>query len=201
MPVSVLYKDLRQRIATLKTHFLDFQQNDSALPINQDKIRAFKLLVHAEIESYIENAVLKVWNECDTRWRVSRRIISPLAFLIMFSASRFEANDSQLNRNDRIEQILKSFKQLIADNNGIKRKNILRLVVPLGVDYSSIDQTWLATIESYGGSRGQVAHASYSVQHQLDRNNELSNLSLVLKGIYKMDIKLQKTISSRRRPF
>jgi hypothetical protein len=201
MPVSVLYKDLKKRISTLKKHFLAFQPSDSHLPINQDKLRAFKLLAHAEIESYIENTVLNVWTECEAEWRSNRKVIAPLAFLILFSTSKFEANEHQLERNERISKILTSFKNLIGNNNGIKRKNILSLVIPLGVDYSRIDETWLATIDSYGGSRGLVAHNTFSVQHQLDRNDELSDLSLVLKGISKMDIILQKIRLSRRKPF
>lgn len=148
-------------------------------------------MVHAEIESYIENAVLEVWNKCNTEWDTNKRQITPLKFLIMFPTSKFEANDQQLTKNTRITQILTSFKTLITNNNGIRKKNILQLVVPLGVDYSSLDQTWLATIDSYGSSRGDVAHNTFSVQKQLDKNNELNNLALVLKGIKKMDIKLQ----------
>lgn len=201
MPVSILYKKLRKRILTLKKQFLDFQSSDSSLPQNQDKLRAFKLLIHAEIESYIEDAVLEVWNKCDTAWKTHKIVITPLAFLIMFSSSKFEANEQQLTKESRINQILTSFKTSITGNNGIRKKNILQLVVPLGIGYSRIDQTWLATIDSYGSSRGYVAHKSFSVQQQLDRNDELNNLDLVLKGIKKMDIKLQKIISSRSRPF
>lgn len=199
MPVSVLYKKLKQRISILKKQFLKFQPSDSSE--NQDKLRAFKLLVHAEIESYIENAVLEVWSKCDTEWKTNKKVITPLKFLIMFSTSRFEANDQQLTKNTRIDQILTSFKTSINNNNGIKKKNILQLVVPLGIDYSSIDPTWLSTIDSYGSSRGDVAHNSFSVQKQLDKKDELNNLDFVLKGIKKMDIKLQKISSNRRRSF
>ncbi|MGO9138348.1 MAG: HEPN domain-containing protein [Syntrophales bacterium] len=201
MPVSVLYKNLRKRILKLRKQLLDFQPGDSYLPKNQDELRAFKLLVHAEIESYIENAVLEVWNKCNNEWKTNKRVITPLAFLIMYSPSKFEANDQQLTKETRIAQILTSFKASITNNNGIKKRNILQLVVPLGIGYLNIDQTWLATIDSYGSSRGDVAHNSFSVQQQLDRNDELKNLDLVLKGIKKMDIKLQKISSSRRRPF
>jgi hypothetical protein len=45
MPVSILYKNLRKRILTLKKQFLDFQPTDSVLPENQDQLRAFKLFL------------------------------------------------------------------------------------------------------------------------------------------------------------
>lgn len=201
MPVSAGYKDLKKRISVLRKQFLDFKPSDSPILQNQDKLRAFKLLVHAEIEAYIENAALAVWNKCDTEWRNRKRVIAPLAFLIMFSSSKFEGHEKQLLKNDRIEQALISFKTVIKNNNGIKKKNILQLLVPFGVDYLSIDQTWLSTIDSYGSSRGAVAHNSFAVQKQLDKNDELNNLAFVLRGISRMDIKLQKICSSRRMPF
>lgn len=173
---------------------MGFNPSASLLLQNQDKLRAFKLLVHAEIESYIETAVLEVWNKCDSEWKNNKTVVPSLAFLIMFSNSKFEANEKQLTTSTRIEQILTSFKTVITNNHGIKRENILRLVVPLGVDYSSIDQTWLSTIESYGSTRGDVAHKSFAVQQPLDKNNELKNLGFVLKGLSKIDLKIQKQV-------
>jgi hypothetical protein len=201
MPASILYQNLIKRESILKTQFLDFQTSESSLPKNQDKLRAFKLLVHAEIESYLENAVLEVWSKCDAEWKKRKKVIAPLKFLIMFSASKFEGNDQQLTKDTRITQVLNAFQNIISYNNGIKKKNILQLVIPLGVDYSSIDQTWLTTIDSYGSSRGQVAHNSFSIQQQLDRSVELENLLLVLNGIKEIDTVIQGLISSRRRPF
>jgi hypothetical protein len=203
MPVSVLYKNLKKRISSLKKQFLSFNPSDSLLPQNQDNLRAFKLLVHTEIESYIENSVLAIWNKCENEWKTNKRVITPLVFLVMFSTSRFEADDKNnkpLTKDARISQILMSFKSVINDNNGIKKKNILKLVIPFGVDYSHIDQTWLSTIDSYGSSRGEVAHKSFAVQQPLDKNNELKNLDFVLKGLSKIDLKIQKTSSTRRRP-
>lgn len=201
MPVSILYKNLKKRILTLKKQFLNFQPSDSILPENQDQLRAFKLLVHAEIESYIENSVQEVLNKCINEWETKKRVNPPLLFLIMFSSSKFEANNQYLTREKRINQILTSFKSVISSNNGIKERNILKLIIPLGINYSRLDDTWLTTIDSYGSSRGEVAHNSFSVQRQLDKNSELNNLNLVLTGIKKIDIKLQKVNLSKKKPF
>lgn len=75
MPVSILYKNLKKRILTLKKQFLNFQPSDSILPENQDQLRAFKLLVHAEIESYIENSVQEVLNKCINEWETKKELI------------------------------------------------------------------------------------------------------------------------------
>ena len=201
MPVSILYKNLRKRVLTLKKQFLNFQPAESVLPENQDQLRAFKLLVHAEIESYIEKSVLEVLNKCINEWKTKKRVTVPLPFLIMFSSSKFEANEKQLTKENRINQILESFKSVVSSNNGIKEKNILKLIVPLGINYSSIDDTRLTTIDSYGHSRGEVAHNSLSAKKQLDKNSELNDLHLVLTGIKKIDIRLQKISSCKKKPF
>jgi hypothetical protein len=201
MPPSSLYEKLDKRVLILEKQLLSFHTNKSLLPRNQDKLRAFKLLVHAEIESFIENVVLTVWTKCDTEWKNNKKVAPSLRFLTLFSTSKYDANDNQVSRDDRITQILGSFKKAISNNNGIKRKNILQLIVPLGIEYSVIDQTWLATIDSYGSSRGQVAHNSYSTLHPLDRDVELKNLNLVLKGIRVIDNKINSLLTSRRKPF
>jgi hypothetical protein len=201
MQVSALYKNLEKRRKGLEKQFCGFDQIDSALPKNQDDLRSFKLLVHAEIESYIESAVLKVWEKCNAEWTNNKKVIGTLSFLILFATSKFEANEKQLEINDRIDQILESFKKTINNNHGIKKENILKLVIPIGVDYASIDATWLTTIDSYGSSRGEVAHKSCAVQKQLDKNDELKTLKLVFNGLKEIDIKIQKLYSIRRKPF
>lgn len=201
MPVSLLYKNLRKRLSVLKTQFLDFDSDDSPFPQNQDKLRAFKLLAHAEIESYIEDAALDIWKECHNEWINNKRVLPSLVFLIMYSFSKFEANEEQLREDKRITQILNSYKKWVSNNNGIRRRNILQLLMPLGIKYTDIDSTWLSTIDSYGSSRGSVAHNSFAVQQQLDKKDEFNNLDLVLKGIKKLDLRLQTLSTNLRKPF
>ena len=86
----------------------------------------------AAIYELIGNQSRPIFPEADKM----RILPSPLLERV---TTKFEANEHQLVRNERIGQILKSFKNIIANNNGIKRKNILSLVIPLGVDYSKID--------------------------------------------------------------
>jgi len=201
MPVSLLYKNLRKRLSVLKKQFLDFNSDNSPSSQNQDKLRAFKLLAHAEIESYIEDAALDIWKGCKSEWTNNKRFLPSLVFLIMYSSSKFEANEHQLIVDERIEQILNTYQNVVSKNNGIMRKNILQLFMPLGIKYADIDSTWLSTINSYGSSRGNVAHTSFAVQQQLDMKDELNNLDLVLKGIKKLDLRLQTLSTNLRKPF
>ena len=153
------------------------------------------------IESYIECVVLDIWKKCHSEWTNNKRVLPSLAFLIMYSSSKFEANDHQLIVDMRIEQILKAYQTLVSNNNGIMRKNILQLLMPLGIKYADIDSTWLLTINSYGSSRGHVAHTSFAVQQQLDKNDELNDLDLVLRGISKLDLRLHNLSTKLSMPF
>ena len=45
-------------------------------------------------------------------------------------------------------------------NHGIKEKNILGLLLPIRLSMSDINQTWLATIDSFGSDQGNTAHRS-----------------------------------------
>lgn len=201
MPLSPDYKKLKVRIGELEKRFLKFEQIDSSKPENQDKLRAFKLLIHAEIESYIENVVLEIWNQCSDDWKNRKKVLPSLAFLIMYSSSRFEANEKQITKDDRIAQILNSYENIVKDNHGIMRKNILKLVIPLGLKYDDLDETWLTIIDSYGNYRGLVAHKSSSAQIQIDKENESNTIKLILKGLKKLDLKLQRLNATLKMPF
>ena len=46
------------------------------------------------------------------------------------------------------------------ENHGIKEKNILGLLLPVGVLETDLDPVWMGTMSSFGASRGVVAHTS-----------------------------------------
>jgi len=173
MPESDLFKDLQKRVEFLKHGFLNYDSIDSPLPANQDKLKSFKLLVHAEIESYFENMVNNVISFNKAQWK-KKKITASLSYLILFSSAKFEGEKEIVNLSikNRIDKIISSYESLIFQNNGIREKNLMKLLVPLGIDFQTLDQTWLSTIDSYGASRGKIAHNSYSVQAQMDKTSE-----------------------------
>jgi hypothetical protein len=74
---SQYYKILVKRNKQLCKHFLD--KNVIAFPetqLSQDKLRAYRLLVHAEIESYLETiADNKVKKSLDN-WEKNQKLVS-----------------------------------------------------------------------------------------------------------------------------
>lgn len=203
MPGSVLLKDLQKRVDSLKQGLLNFESTDSLIPENQDKLKSFKILVHAEIEYYIENMVREVLSFIEKQWREKKKIHPSLLYLILFSSAKFEGEKvlADLTNENRINKIIISFKDRIFNNNGIKEKDLMKLLVPLGINFKELDSTWLSTIDSYCKSRGDIAHQSYSVYAQLDRDTEKKNVDHIIEGIKKLDIKLQDLRNLEKRPF
>ncbi|WP_294283646.1 hypothetical protein [uncultured Chryseobacterium sp.] len=76
----------------------------------------------------------------------------------------------------------------------MKESNILKVLLPLGIELSQIDTTWLNTMDSFGVTRGLFAHASNRVHIAVDRNTilnlikiqilpELSNIDNLVKQL------------------
>lgn len=197
MPQSTLLRNMRARIVTLRQDMLSFPSSDSLAQVNQDRLRSFKLLVHAELEWYIEEAARTVLSHCRSEWTISQRICPSLSCMILYQVPKFP--DRPRTIREQITSVLNSYEKAINNNNGIKEANLMRIVVPLGIGASSLDTTWLSTIDSYGQSRGEVAHTSYVVHRALDRNTELQNLRWVLRGLGEFDRKVQKLLVRRKK--
>ncbi len=60
--------------------------------------------------------------------------------------------------------------------------NILRMLLPLGIQTPDIDPARLSTIDSFGNSRGETAHTSMKIQTQPDPQAELRTVSDVVTG-------------------
>lgn len=88
-----------------------------------------------------------------------------------------------------------SFHNIIEQNHGIKEKNILSLLLPIGIDPDEIDAAWLSGMDSFGAERGLVAHGSQSVyrtQQLPDPESEYNKVILLLSGIRLIDEALNR---------
>lgn len=80
------------------------------------------------------------------------------------------------------------YQNRIKQNNGIKEDNLKKLVLPLGVDWTGIHPGWVADMNSFGSSRGDVAHQTVGVQKAINPQDDynLVNGSL-LPGLAQLD--------------
>lgn len=137
-----------------------------------DAMSAFRLLVHAEIERFIESLVE------DALTRFTQKINS-----WKISGCNSQLVDSLVAYVDR--ELRKSVKA----NNGVKSKNILEMLKPIGLNGTSLDNVWLQTMNTYGEVRGGHAHNSRRAVTPIDPQTE-QNLVFVqiLPELQKLEI-------------
>lgn len=82
-------------------------------------------------------------------------------------------------------------------NHGIKRDNILQMLLPIGVVESDIDLVWLVTIDGFGAKRGITAHKA-AVAHVIDPQDDFKTIEQIVTGIKDLDLILNKVKSKIR---
>jgi len=181
-------KELRSTLIT-KTVISNFTSKTS-----QYRLRAYRLLSHAEIESYIENIILYKVSIEKVKLQQAKQISNCIACIMAYNKTEFPNISSHLaeisNRNDiifRTSAIIYTFESQVKRNNGIKEENIIPLLVPLGIDYQSLSQTLLNTMSSFGQNRGSTAHNSSKVQHLINPNDEISMVNQIIQDLQLVD--------------
>lgn len=109
----------------------------------QDSIRAFVLLCHAEIECFIED------------WAQILLDALLLELLNLKAGSLFARSHAA--------KVTSSLHHTISINHGIKMDNILKMFEPLGLveaDFDAIDSKFLTQMNAFGSRRGESAHSS-----------------------------------------
>ena len=210
MIVSARYNELRARVAELRRHLLpgQFLPTGDYTDRQMDRARGYRILVHAEIESYLEDVVKEVITDSIRIWKDDRK---PSSLLISFLASYhsgWNVNDeisnqeiiqmakSRKNIKDSVNEIIDSaqrqFSVIISANHGVREKNFKTLILPTGVDIEELDQTWLTNLDNFGSLRGQVAHNAKRTTDQINPKDEYNNVTALLKGLKDLDILLLK---------
>jgi hypothetical protein len=189
MSQSLWFKRLVKRVGALQQELIpptkpfgDYDQRE------QDLIRAYRLLVHAECEYYLEQITLKVAHRAARSYDKSGRPNKVLRALHQsFCRERILSKTVDLYKAALI-----SFQDAVRHNHGLKEANLCRLILPLGAPDNWLDRTWLSTMSTFGTSRGEVAHTSASVARVPDPVTEVDLVRKVLAGIAMVDERLRK---------
>lgn len=172
-----------------------------------DRARGYRLLVHAEIESYLEDISKDVVTNAIRDWK---RTGKPSYVLVAFLASYHSSwNLGDIMKNEEIIQISKSrknirdsvndvidiaqrqFIQKIMDNHGVKERNLKTLILPVGIDISKLDSTWLTNLDNFGGLRGEVAHMTKRATTQINPQDEYNTVKALLVGLEDLDRRIK----------
>lgn len=158
-----------------------------------DLIRAYVILAHAEIEAYFEDVAKEKAQKSLQKWRGSRKKSNCLLSIVSFMSHELKW-EKGASLEYRVNRTTSHYINLLDENNGVKRKNLLSILLPLSIQEDQLDPTWLIVMDNFGGRRGDFAHSSHSVQTQIDMSTEknrinnqilpiIKDIDLIIKGI------------------
>jgi hypothetical protein len=178
MPKSCAhFKLLHDRVDILSQKFIDDQlAAEIADPItfqpDLDRLAAYRLLVHAEIEDFMEakakESLLNIRNRMSgtAPWlRLSPELL-PLA-IVLKKALPSQEHLEVSKFSDYVDELISGAMAAISENNGVKSNSFLLLSICAGKTVDEIDQALSASLNSYGKARGDVAHKSVIHSHSL----------------------------------
>lgn len=211
---SVQYRALCKELQGLRHHLLPktFEPTGQYPDRIYTRTFAYQVLTHAEFEYYFERRVEEIYRTSIGRFRTTRHTNKVLACLLAFSGlnndappeSKSPVQQNQQNRWDekvkidkRATRAANAFYKAIQDNHGIKEKNLLKLLLPIGIEVDELDDVWLASMNSFGELRGSIAHSSNSHNRtaQLpDPQIALTTVTDLAEGIKPLDELLNKLL-------
>lgn len=204
MARSARYRALLPRLTELRRHLLPVRF-DPTLPYSNrqvDRIRGYRLLAHAEFEACIEDLVRSTVDAAWTGWQMDGKPRTALIALVAYYEGDLggppdtltpaqQSKKALVHLADRIDKARNyHVNQVVRRNDGIRERNLLALLLPVGVLERDLDKTWLATIDSFGGLRGDTAHQSGRAQQLPDPQQELQSVQAIAVGLGKLDLRL-----------
>lgn len=191
MPQTDHFYHLEHRKAELKKALLpkSVSPTGNYRRSTYEKVSAYILLIHAEIEYYLEGLARDIAKKSYLDWIHNSKTNVTLVSLVAFSSCSFKSiPESATNLDEdlkyRIRKAHSVYNEYIrTKNHGIKEKNILELFLPIGVEISQIDNSLLIALENFGRERGQIAHTTRAQQplSPTDAENEVNQLLALLK--------------------
>lgn len=166
----VHFEYLQKRIDALKAKFVQAQlEEENREPLSYipdtDSLAAFRLLAHAEIEDYLERKATQGLSRIEYDFSGGRKAIRECIDILVVALTLIDT----LKQMPRLEsphwesdvaRTIKHARDSVRENNGIKEYSFARLAVFAGKMPDEIDNALVASLTSYGSSRGDVAHQS-----------------------------------------
>jgi len=133
-----------------------------------DAIRAYYLLAHAEIETYIEDCLSAIVNKSYNAWKSSGTSDAVLLALVIYYHPAVPSGDPEKNKRalkDGVQGIIERCKQAfdgeLRNNHGVKSQHIEKMLKICGFDLDA-NSALLPSLGSFSSIRGEYAHNSKS---------------------------------------
>lgn len=175
--LSVDFKELESRHRQLRRKFLAREcQAERNAPLaftpDLDRLAAFQLLFHAEVEDYLEQKARQHIDAVSRDMKANTRVVDRLDWYAL--ACHFEISLPVAVPHDRTAfqakatEIIQKGSKFVKDNNGIKAGSFAVLSLLAGKRVFELDDSLAAQLTSYGSARGDVAHQSVKRVRNID---------------------------------
>lgn len=198
MAASAQFRRLVARIKELKDTFLPaIDPTGTYSRSDYDRVRAFRLLTHAEIEAYLEDVCVSAASQVAAAWQADSTARSTLLALLAFSDGVAKVPPDVMPTGQslirsRVEGAKDQYtKYAKTENMGVKEKQLLRLMLPLGIREHEIGATLAADLNTFGTQRGDHAHQSIAAQVPPDPGDTLVLVARIVWGLRRLDIRVQ----------
>jgi len=197
MPQPCLhFKLLQDRLDELTQKFMKDQVdaeslNPTGFIPDLDKLAAFRLLIHGEIEDFLEAkaktnvAAIATRMTSNTLWMRQ----SPELIAVAIALKKALPGQDCLEHPKFVifvTELLSSARAAIKENNGVKTPSFILLSLLSGKTIDEIDGVLSNSLNSYGKNRGDIAHKSVTHSTTLNApSTELATAQLLVQQIAK----------------
>lgn len=179
---------------------------------------SFRVLSHAEVETYLEDRALDIATTALKSWKDGKFVSIVTFHLLGFGGvetgrppQTLEAPDAQKAKDwpskvaidDRLTRCVSGFYHRVSkENHGVKEQNIVDMLLPLGFDMSLCDPLFMQKMSNFGEARGSVAHTSgmAHIKKAVDPKDEYLILKDILEGLRPIDDEFDRLLQASRLP-
>lgn len=188
------FNDLEGRVGVLREKFIrdqiEGEVNDPAsFQADPDRLAAFRLLVHAEFEEFLEIKAKQGLEKLANDFRAGGKDIKSNTFIFIISAYIAKSGNNlpvfSIDKwEDFFDKIILTARKIVSDNNGIKESSFAHLALFSGKMPDELDMTLALSLNDFGKRRGDVAHQSASRVRTLRAPTaEAQEVDNLLKGL------------------
>lgn len=132
--------------------------------------RAFLVLAHSAIEELLENSVRLAVEDCFQTCDVAIPLIA-LPLIAKYAGDICGQHGGRIPAPEKIANMLPGlfYTKVIKPNNGIRKKSIVRICAPLGIniaEFGDVCDSALGELDTLGAKRGASAHTLRGAAHE-----------------------------------
>jgi hypothetical protein len=150
-----------------------------------DLVRGYILLVHAEVENYLEDSALTIVDRSLAHWVRYGRVNRCISALLLHHEQN--ATPAPKDLATHIYAAANAFRITVRENHGIREPYLWKLLLPVGIDKSEVSPSLLAELESFGVARGSVAHSAKRVQTPPDPGSTMDQATQLVGELSDLD--------------